>query len=58
MHCRIRKQMGDCTDTGEQHLHGVFRALHDVVTPENFAIALIAGIIGYGVVELLRNRLQ
>ncbi len=50
--------MGDFTHTGEQHPHGFFWALHDVVTPENFTIALIAGIIGYGVFELLRKRLQ
>ncbi len=50
--------MGDFTHTGEQHPHGVFWALHDVITPENFLIALIAGILGYGVFELLRKRLQ
>ncbi|MGB0063967.1 MAG: hypothetical protein WBP85_05925 [Terracidiphilus sp.] len=32
-------------------------ALHDVVTPENFLIALISAFIGYVVFEFLRRKL-
>lgn len=32
-------------------------AFHDVLTPANFAIGLIAAVIGYPIVEFLRKRL-
>jgi hypothetical protein len=35
----------------------VVGALHDMLTPANFAIGLVAAVFGYGVVEFLRNRL-
>ena len=32
-------------------------ALHDIVTPTNFAIALVSALIGYVVFEYLRHKL-
>ena len=32
-------------------------ALHDIITPMNFLIALVSAFIGYGVFEFLRRKL-
>lgn len=32
-------------------------ALRDIITPANFAIAIVSGFIGYGVFEFLRRKL-
>ena len=32
-------------------------ALHDIITPINFSIALICALIGYGIFEFLRRKL-
>jgi hypothetical protein len=32
-------------------------ALHDIITPMNFVIALVSAFIGYGVFEFLRRKL-
>ncbi len=37
---------------------GLAWALGDILTAANFTIALIAALIGYLLVEFLRNRLQ
>ena len=36
---------------------GLVWALADILTAANFGIAMIAALIGYGLVEFLRNRL-
>ena len=37
--------------------HTVLFALKDVITPENFAIGLVAACLGHGIFEYLRRRL-
>jgi hypothetical protein len=48
--------MGEFTRANGQGKTLVF-ALHDVVTPENFFIALISASIGYVIFEFLRRKL-
>jgi hypothetical protein len=49
--------MGEFTKTGPGWQHGFLWALIAIVTPANFAIALIAAFLGYGIFEFLRRRL-
>jgi hypothetical protein len=46
--------MGEFTHSSHRTVVG---ALHDVLTPANFAIGLVAAVFGYGVVEFLRHKL-
>lgn len=48
--------MGEFTRSGRAHAQGLLWALRDVVTRENLTVALVAAVIGYGIVELLRKR--
>jgi hypothetical protein len=50
--------MGEYNRTGAGRSHGLVWALGDVFTCANFVIGLLAGLVGYAVVELLRKRLQ
>ena len=50
--------MGEFTHSGPARTRGLLWALRDVGTRTNLAIALVAAVIGYGVVELLRRRLS
>ena len=49
--------MGEFTRSGMERGRGFVWAVEDVFTGANFAIAVIAAIIGYGVVEFLRKKL-
>lgn len=49
--------MGEYMRSGPARTKGLLWALSDILTPENFAIAMIAALIGYLVVEYLRRRL-
>lgn len=49
--------MGEFMGSGAGRAKGLAWALNDVLTTENFAIAVIAALIGYVVVEFLRRRL-
>jgi hypothetical protein len=49
--------MGEFTRSGMGRGRGVLWAVEDVFSGVNFAIAVIAAIIGYLVVEFLRKRL-
>jgi hypothetical protein len=49
--------MGEFTRSGMGRGRGVMWAVEDVFSGVNFAIAVIAAIIGYLVVEFLRKRL-
>ena len=49
--------MGEFERSGMGRTKGLAWALGDVVTTANFAIAALAGIIGYALVELLRKSL-
>ena len=48
--------MGEFTGVNGQGKTLAF-ALHDIVTPINFAIALVSALIGYQVFEYLRRKL-
>ena len=48
--------MGEFTSVNGQGKTFAF-ALHDIVTPANFLIALVSAIIGYGIFEFLRRKL-
>jgi hypothetical protein len=48
--------MGEFTRANSHHKTLAF-ALSDIVTPANFAIAIVSGFIGYGVFEFLRKKL-
>lgn len=48
--------MGEFTRANGQGKTFAF-ALADIVTPANFAIAIVSGFIGYGVFEFLRKKL-
>ena len=50
--------MGEFNHSGVARGHSLLWALNDVFTPANFSIGLAAGLVGYLLVELLRNRLQ
>ena len=49
--------MGEFERSGMGRQRGLVWALGDILTAANLAIALIAALIGYGLVEFLRNRL-
>jgi hypothetical protein len=49
--------MGEFERSGIGRTKGLAWAVKDVVTTENFAIAALAGVIGYALVELLRKKL-
>ncbi len=49
--------MGEFERTGVGRGMGFVWALGDIFTRTNFAIAVVAAFIGYGLVELLRQRL-
>jgi hypothetical protein len=49
--------MGEFTRSAAGRGRGLLWALRDIATPANFAIALVAALIGYLVVEFLRKRL-
>jgi hypothetical protein len=49
--------MGEFTASGQGHTRGLAWALGDILTTSNFVIAAVAALIGYLVVEFLRNRL-
>jgi hypothetical protein len=47
--------MGEFGRSGMGRQRGLLWALGDIVTAANFGIALIAALIGYALVECLRN---
>ena len=49
--------MGEFSGSGAARGRGFFWAVNDVFTWGNFAIAVVAALIGYVVVEFLRKRL-
>jgi hypothetical protein len=49
--------MGEFERSGVGWDRGLVWALGDILTAANFGIAMIAALIGYGLVEFLRNRL-
>ena len=48
--------MGEFERSAMGMKRGLVWALQDICTTPNFAIALVAGFIGYGLVEFLRNK--
>jgi hypothetical protein len=48
--------MGEFERSGMGFRRGLVWAVRDVVTVENFGIAMVAGLIGYGLFEFLRKR--
>ena len=48
--------MGEYDRSAIGHGRGLAWAIHDILTPANFAIAVIAALVGYVVFEFLRNR--
>ena len=49
--------MGEFERSGMGLKRGLVWALGDILTAANFGIGMIAALIGYGLVEFLRNRL-
>ena len=49
--------MGEFERSGMGRERGLVWALGDILTADNFGIAMIAALIGYVLVEFLRNRL-
>ena len=49
--------MGEFTRSGMGQRRGMVWALEDILTVSNFEIAAVAALIGYVLVEFLRNRL-
>ncbi len=49
--------MGEYTRSNSGRTKSLAWALHDIFTQKNFVIAVIAAVIGYLVVETLRERL-
>lgn len=47
--------MGEMERTAGGRDKGLFWDLHDIFTRKNFAVAVVAGLIGYLVVERLRD---
>uniref|UniRef100_E6QKN2 Uncharacterized protein n=1 Tax=mine drainage metagenome TaxID=410659 RepID=E6QKN2_9ZZZZ len=50
--------MGEFDTSGPAHRHSLLWAMGDIFTESNLIIALIAALIGYLLVELLRKQLQ
>lgn len=48
--------MGEFERSGMGRQRGIAWAIEDVFTPANFAIAMVAALIGYLLVEFLRKR--
>jgi len=49
--------MGEFTHSGAGRGGGLAPAIEDIFTEVNFAIAVVAALIGYLIVEFLRKRL-
>jgi hypothetical protein len=49
--------MGEFERSGMGRIRGLAWALADILTTSNFVIAVVAALIGYVVVEFLRQRL-
>jgi hypothetical protein len=49
--------MGEFERSGLGRRNGLAWAMADIFTPENFAIALAAALVGYAIVEFLRGKL-
>lgn len=49
--------MGEFERSGMAQKRGLAWALRDILTAANFGIAIVAALIGYGLVEFLRRRL-
>jgi hypothetical protein len=49
--------MGELERSGAARGKGLVWAIGDILTPENFAVAVIAALIGYLLVEFVRSRL-
>jgi hypothetical protein len=49
--------MGEFTRSGMGQERGLAWAIGDILTAANFGIAAVAALIGYGLVEFVRNRL-
>jgi hypothetical protein len=50
--------MGEYERSGPAQRNGLLWALGDIFTPPNFAICILAGVVGHLVVELLRKKLS
>ena len=48
--------MGEFERSGMGQEKGIAWAVRDVATPMTLAIAVVAALIGYGIVEALRNK--
>jgi hypothetical protein len=48
--------MGEVSASGLGRKNGLVWALRDIFTPDNFAIGLAASLVGYLIVEKLRDR--
>ena len=49
--------MGEYERSGMGRVMGLTWAIEDIVTPENFAIAILAALVGYILFESLRSKL-
>jgi hypothetical protein len=49
--------MGEFTHSGVGQGRGLASAIRDVFSTTNFVIAVVAALIGYVIVEVLRNKL-
>lgn len=47
--------MGEMERSSAGHGKGLLWEMHDIVTPSNFLVAVLAGLIGYLLVERLRD---
>jgi hypothetical protein len=47
--------MGEMERTAGGHDRGLLWELHDIFTGKNFLVAVVAGLIGYALVERLRD---
>jgi hypothetical protein len=50
--------MGEYTHANSDQGKSLVLAIKDIFTPENFIIAIISALIGYGIFEFLRKRLD
>lgn len=50
--------MGEMERTSNGRDKGLFWDVHDIFTWKNFAVAVVASLIGYVIVERLRDRAQ
>jgi hypothetical protein len=48
--------MGEFERSGMGRQNGIVWAIRDIATPTTFAIAVVAALIGYGIVEVLRKK--